>query len=201
MTPRIIAVSGTAGSGKDTIGTFLNGIGFQRAAFADAVRSDLLKLNPVAGLAKSGMIRLSQIVSEYGWTDAKKNPEVRRLMQIYATEVCRDNFGEDVWINRLAKEIATKKKIVITDLRFPNEAKWVHDVMGGEIWRVVRPPQETDMPMTEEAKRHSSETLVREIHADIIINNHGTLDDLKRQALLYGNRPASENRCEHDIAG
>lgn len=198
MAPRIIAVAGIAGSGKDTVGAFLNGIGFTRHAFADGVREALLTLNPYVGTSPTGMIRLRQVVSEYGWTQAKKNPEVRRVMQTFATEVCREMFDRNVWIDQLHKKIKDSKKVVITDLRFINEARWVHDEMGGEVWMVVRPITEIDMPMTDEAKAHPSETEIVGIHADIQIVNDGTLEDLKRQVLRFGNRPASENRCGHD---
>jgi hypothetical protein len=196
--PRIIAVTGRAGHGKDEIGKFLGLIGFRSFAFADALKKDVLTLNPYVGLAQNGMVRLRQVIERYGWTEAKKNPEVRRLLQTYGTEVVRDNFGKDVWVNRLSASIGSARKIVITDLRFVNEARWVHDVMGGEIWRVVRPQDYDGAVMTEEAKKHSSEMEIDAIHADIEIANTGTLDDLKREALRYGNRSASENRCNHD---
>lgn len=198
MTPRIIAVCGGAGHGKDVIGMILNSIGYRQMAFADALKSDVLKLDPYVGITPKGMVRLSTVVNHYGWSEAKKNPEVRRLLQHYGTEVCRNNFGENVWVDRLNAAITpSMRKIVITDLRFFNEARWAHDVMGGEIWRVIRPS--SDMPMTKEAQRHQSEVESSAIHADIIIDNSGTLDDLKRTVLAFGNRPASENRCDHDI--
>ena len=198
--PRIIAITGLAGHGKDTVGTFLNLIGFQQYAFADSLKEDLLKLNPYAGLSKTGMVRLGQIVQTVGWTEAKKNPEVRRLLQVYGTEVIRHSFDQNVWVDRLSTKIfkAKSRKVVITDLRFVNEARWVHDTMGGEIWRVVRPMQDVDMPMDDRAKIHSSEMEIAAIHADIEIANTGTLEDLKREVLRYGNRSASENRCNHD---
>lgn len=196
MSTRIIGVAGLAGSGKDTVGSFLNLIGFQRFAFADKLRESLLTLNPYVGLTKTGMIRLRQVVSEIGWPEAKKNPEVRRLLQVFGTEVMREMFDDDVWIKTLESDIQKRKtkKVVITDVRFENEARWVHE-MGGENWIVSRPDNESAMPMAEENKKHVSERLnIPSYLFDIQIANTGTLDDLKRHVLFFGNRPTNENR-------
>lgn len=192
---RIIAVAGQAGAGKDTVGTFLNLIGFQRFAFADKVREQALALNPYVGLTRTGMIRLGQVVTEIGWTEAKKNPEVRRLLQTFATEVIRENFDADIWIKLVQREIESRKtkKVVITDLRFENEAQWVHE-MGGENWIIVRPDAEASMPMTAEAKAHVSERIaIPSGLFDVQIVNDGTLDMLKRTVLKYGNQ---QNRTD-----
>ena len=62
-------------------------------------------------------------------------------------------------------------KIVVTDVRFPDEAqeiKW----MFGEIWRIERPG-------TEPANQHTSETAMDDWVFDRTINNSGDLQMLE----------------------
>jgi len=82
----IIGLSGRAGSGKDEVAKVLVDLyGYKRIAFADAIRDALYELNPLV----SDRIRVADLVDEYGWDFAKKNFEVRRLLQVFGTEVGR----------------------------------------------------------------------------------------------------------------
>lgn len=59
----------------------------------------------------------------------------RRAMQLFGTDVCR-HIDEEVWI-KFADSIYSKSKkpLLIDDLRFENETKWVAD-KGGTIIRI-----------------------------------------------------------------
>lgn len=65
---------------------------------------------------------------------------------------------------------------VITDCRFPNEARTVRQ-LGGQIWQVVRPGHEP--PRT----GHASETTGDEFAPDVVICNAGTVAELRAKAL------------------
>lgn len=60
--------------------------------------------------------------------------------------------------------------LIITDLRYPNEAQRVKDV-GGVIWEVVRPEVESD--------GHASEQVLARELVDYTITNYGDLEDLE----------------------
>lgn len=67
-------------------------------------------------------------------------------------------------------------RLVITDVRFPNEAAMVRQ-LGGQVWQVVRPGHEP--PRT----GHASETTGDEFAPDRVLVNDGSLDELRAAAL------------------
>ncbi len=141
----IFAFSGLKGSGKDSAAEVLvREYGFTKIAFADAVRELGLIIDPLIPRYNTGShCRLSYMVKTYGWDQIKREiPEVRRLLQIIGTEGGRMLFGENVWVDILARrfpDIAdSNTRYVITDCRFPNEAQFVDEHNGSIIW-ISRP--------------------------------------------------------------
>ncbi len=136
MSRRIVGITGLARHGKDTVGSLLvSEQGFTKVGFADSLRSLALSIDP---FISGGNIRLSSAVRAVGWDQAKKVPEVRRLLQVIGTEGVRNHLGDDAWIRAAKRKIElVEGPAVITDVRFPNEADAVRE-WGGEIWRVVR---------------------------------------------------------------
>ena len=70
-----------------------------------------------------------------GWDEAKKTEEVRRLLQIFGTEIGRSLLGENIWVELATRNLESSKNYVFTDVRFPNEADKIKN-LGGLIWRV-----------------------------------------------------------------
>jgi hypothetical protein len=141
---KVIGITGYAQHGKNTLGQmFTDECGFVQLAFADALRECVKTLDPYVNVDDhagfSGFWRYSQLLDAVGYEDAKKNPEVRRLLQVMGTEVARDILGPDTWVNALSLEWETLgyPDLVITDVRFPNEAEWVRS--RGVMVRVNRP--------------------------------------------------------------
>lgn len=147
-TRTVIGVAGRAQHGKDTIGSVLcEEYGFARVKFADALRDVLLSMDPLildsAGVPK----RLYEVVDDWGWEIAKRNPEIRRLLQCLGVAV-RDLVAEDAWVraaeDRVKQYFAQGMPVVITDVRFPNEARWVWSLVPqgiadcSEMWGVER---------------------------------------------------------------
>jgi len=48
---------------------------------------------------------LSEDVDDYGWQIAKQNPAVRRLLQVFGTEVGRKQFGSEFWVDIALKDL------------------------------------------------------------------------------------------------
>lgn len=143
---RPIGLIGYAGTGKDWLAQQLIAAGddppFTRVSFADKVRELALRVDPILAYGDSeiegGPIRLSDHVQAVGWEEAKKDPEVRRLLQEIGTGV-RDLVGEDVWVNAAdVIDRAHEGPVVVTDVRFPNEARLI-ERLGGVLVRVIRP--------------------------------------------------------------
>ena len=156
----VIGITGYAQHGKDSLGDMFAEIGFRKMAFADALRRCVATLDPVVGQYGE---RYSEVLAKVGYEEAKKLPEVRRLLQVMGTEVVRDILGEDSWVRALEKEWteAGMESIVITDVRFPNEAEWVHR-QGGTLIRVIRPLFENGV-----SREHPSELHIESLQDDV----------------------------------
>lgn len=140
----IIGLNGYAQVGKDTIGSYLvERHGFTRVSLADKVRDALYALNPIVELdgdINTRYIRIRTLVDEVGWEEAKKYPDVRQLLQRMGTDVGRNFFGKDCWINLIREEARQYNKVVITDIRFDNEAVFVRDAEADKtlVARILR---------------------------------------------------------------
>jgi hypothetical protein len=138
---QIIGFTGFAQSGKDTIAQqFVKNLGYERIGFADALKSILYALNPKIELFNNDYIghwHVKNIVDNQGWEAAKKEPEVRQLLQRLGTEGGRVALGEDIWVKTLFNS-PHGAKIVIPDVRFQNEADEIRR-RGGKVIRIMRP--------------------------------------------------------------
>lgn len=167
--PKVIGLTGYAQSGKDTVGTYLKNVyQYQRVAFADSVRDSVALLDPwIADGIHT--FRLSHLLETVGWDEAKvKHYEVRRLLQVMGTEVGRMLFGPNVWIDIAARKAAEHERVVITDVRFANEAEWIRS-QDGVVVKVERPGVGA-------VNGHASENL--DFDVDHTVMNAGSLHDL-----------------------
>lgn len=168
MTGRLIGLTGYAQSGKDTVGQYLvTEHKYHRIGFADAVRDAVYTLNPM--IKTDRWETLQEYIDYVGWDRAKvDNSEARRLLQIMGTEVGRMLFGPDVWINIAERKAGSEPRVVITDVRFPNEADWIRS-RGGIVVRV-------DRSGVGPVNGHASDQLA--FSPDMTIDNVGTIDEL-----------------------
>lgn len=180
---RAIGLSGWARSGKDTVADILvKNSDYTKVSFADPMREALLRLNPDITYGDMRNIPLATAIrNPSSWEYVKQfSPEIRPLMQRLGTEVGRDMFGENFWVDLAIDRIEDGSKVVFADVRFPNEARAVKS-LGGEVWRIMR---EGVMP----ANDHISEHALNDYHDfDRLILNNGTLEDLETQVKNFLN--------------
>jgi hypothetical protein len=160
----IIGVTGPARSGKDTVANFIVAMrGGYRYAFADPIRGMLVPLG-------------IDMTDPY-W-QAHKEEEIpalgvspRRLMQTIGTEWGRELINPRIWII-LANSVLLRHGpgMVISDVRFEDEAQWVRS-LGGTIVHVIRPDKQA-------VEEHKSEQGVTINDQDILIANSGSIVDL-----------------------
>lgn len=168
--PRIIGLTGTAGSGKDTVRRMLEDHhGYAGLAFADPIRAMLGALLAEAGAGPEWMT--DRLLKE--GTIPAIGTSYRHLAQTLGTEWGR-SVEPEFWLRIASAKLDAMqdrgaKLIVISDVRFLNESAWVK-LLGGEVWRVERP--------TAEAVRQHASELISHINPDRIINNSGTVADL-----------------------
>ena len=167
-----LGMSGYARSGKDTVADILHTeYGFGRVALAAPLKDMMYTLNPYVPDERTyDWIRYQDYVDDVGLHEAKNNPEVRRLLQCFGTEVMRQQFGEDVWVNLAYSSKDPSDHWVVTDCRYKNEANGIRD-HGGFIVRV-------DRPGIEPPNLHPSEVEILDYDFDYHLDNSGTLEDL-----------------------
>jgi|SRR5690606_4006020 len=174
----LVGLSGKAGAGKDSLARFLvQDHGFVRIALADPVREALYRLDPLIG---EGSTCLTDAVDSFGWDRIKRNPEVRGLMQRMGTEVGREMFGAEFWtdlaVERIAYALHHRRNVVVTDVRFVDEAERLRNI-GGQIVRIERPDLE---PVND----HPSETDLDEYLADYRLVNRAYAELPRKAAEL-----------------
>ncbi|NBX78880.1 MAG: hypothetical protein EBQ94_00605, partial [Flavobacteriales bacterium] len=137
-------------------------------AFADPIRALLYEANP---MLKEGY-RVQGLVDAYGWDKVKVDyPEARILLQNLGVGA-RKTFGDMFWVQQALSKVHFEGNYVITDVRFPNEAKAIRKYDNSQIWRIKR-------PNVEAVNQHVSESAMEGEKVEQIFLNNGTLEDLK----------------------
>lgn len=175
LVPRVtcIGLSGWARAGKDTIADHMvENHGYTKMSFAAPMKEALHRLNPLVQTLEGGVMSVSQSLGKNkDWETAKIiTPGVRELLQRLGTEVGRDMFGENFWVDQAIKAIPDGSKVVFADVRFPNEADEIKK-LGGEIWRVERIGYKA-------ANDHISEHALDDYKFDHRLSNYNGLDSL-----------------------
>ena len=135
------------------------------------------------------------------WEDVDMT--VREFLQLLGTEAIREGLHTNAWVNALFADYKEKQddlgpsghttyptysypNWIITDTRFPNEAKVIKD-RGGIIVRVERGfddlkigPHELRI-QRDPSTLHSSETALDDWKFDYVIDNSGSLEDLEEK--------------------
>jgi len=168
---RILGLSGWARSGKDSVAQYLvDKAEYVKMSFAQPMKDALVTLDPSIDVHGQRM-SLRTAVRMMGWDYLKSaSTEIRPLLQRFGTEVGREMFGEDFWVEYAMKHIPDGSKVVFADVRFPNEANFIRK-LGGQIWRVERDGYGP-------ANDHASEHALNKYDFDQRIYNDRDLDYL-----------------------
>lgn len=164
--PRVVALSGVAGSGKSTAAAHLQYQGYTLVKFAGPLK-DMIR---AIGLSESQI---------EGTDKEKPSPLLlgktpRYAMQTLGTEWGRNIIGPHFWVgiweSRVLDVLGNGGRVVVDDCRFANEAKAVR-ALGGIIVRL-----ESRGGI---AGGHESEKM--DFDEDIIVHNNGTVASLHEQ--------------------
>ncbi len=168
---RVLGLSGWARSGKDSVAEFLEErCGYTKMSFAQPIRDALMKLDPMIDVFDA-RVSLKSAVESMGWEYLKSaSKEIRPLLQRLGTEVAREMFSQDFWVDHAMKQIPDGAKVVFADVRYPNEAEAVRK-LGGQVWRIER---EGFGP----ANDHTSEHALNKYDFDQRIYNDKDLENL-----------------------
>lgn len=163
--PPVIGIAGPARSGKDTVADFLLSMyGGYRYAMADPIRA-MLKCIGID-------------LNDPYWRDRKEAeiPSLKRspryLMQTLGTEWGRELIHPNLWVYLAHQQLINNGPgMIISDIRFNNEADWVR-ARNGVIAHVHRTERQ-------EVNPHASENGIIVESRDIVVFNNGTLEELQ----------------------
>lgn len=191
----LIGTGGYVHAGKDATADFLvEDHAFDKRFFSWGVNEALLLLDPWLPFCtemadiwpdQCDFLRYTDLFAMCGGYGAyeyfKENPEVRRLMQKMGTEVGRNMFGQQVWVELLDKEcaglLADGHDVAVTGVRYPNEIAWVRSRSGRAVW--------VNRPGFGPVNSHSSDNSLGPDDFDAVIENDGTLADLRKKVSQY----------------
>jgi len=174
----LIGLSGKKRSGKDTAGNYLiEKYDYVQYSFAGPLKKACQEIFMFTDEQTEGHDK--EIL------DDRWGVSARKVFQIFGTEMFRDKLGEffpemehikeNFWTYRFEMWYAQQKqkdpnvKVVVTDIRFQNEATIVKKLGG----RVIKVNRNTGMS----TDNHSSEKNIDLIKGDITIKNNGTLEE------------------------
>lgn len=210
MKHHIIALTGYAGAGKDTVADILvTHCGFRKLAFADALRGEVanaygisLELlsdrsckeqpQPALALARApfefrSAVAYAQGLAEHfadidAWLDAARSP--RQILQWWGTEYRRAT-DPDHWVKAMRKRLVHYINVQRETRFVLTDCRFDNEAlmvgsMGGELWQITRPG--IDAATTPEGT-HSSATSGASLAPDTTIDNAGTVHELRNQVL------------------
>lgn len=97
----------------------------------------------------------------------------RQLLQFVGTNVVREIVADDFWVRLFHRQISEWGKVVITDMRFPNERKFVREVLNGKLVLICRDNEN-------KKEVHSSETSLGAAEEyDKVIQNIKSIKELQ----------------------
>lgn len=163
----IVALGHKARTGKDTIAAHLvERHGFTRMAFADPLKQAAKLL---CSFTEDQINGATKEVPDKFWGFSP-----RWFLQRFGTEVCR-GIRSDFWVRLMLRrmaELPARADVVVTDMRFPNEALAMEDA-GAFLVLVNRPGVET-------VSTHSSENSMGATAWDWTIINDRAIEDLHK---------------------
>ena len=201
---KLIGIMGLKGAGKDTVAKMLP-LNWHKMEFADTLKDitstlfgwDRYMLEGSSESSRKWREEVSPFWSkELGINDFSP----RKALQLLGTDVFREHFHQDIWVKVLKHRIINSNDdIVITDVRFPNEANMIKE-LGGNIVQVIRGElpdwwetakelnnkhiyRPNDLEKWKQLKGvHPSEySLAGIIEPDYVIHNDSTLDELHKK--------------------
>lgn len=135
----LIGLCGYKGTGKDTVaGHMVKMYNFERRAFATKLKeavANLFAITPeqVDVLKQNNDVTVAIMTEVEGALHAGNIISWRGFLQRFGTEMGRNTFGSDFWVN-LAMSTPLTKPTVFTDARFPNEQSHIKALGGKIVW-------------------------------------------------------------------
>jgi hypothetical protein len=180
----LFMIIGEIGSGKSTVANILQEeYGFKEEMFAGPLK-EFARLIGFTNSQIYGTQKEKLEINEF-W-----NISGRVFLQKFGSDICRYTIPEKIpemdmsdstlWVRVMEKKIQKNPLLVISDGRFPDEATLIKK-HGGIIIRIQRDSVDNSISeISNNIHTHVSETSMKHIKEDYLVDNNGTLDDLKK---------------------
>lgn len=174
----IIGLTGKAGVGKDLFSELIKKHldSAESFAFAKPIKEAAKILFNFTDEQLYDQIKKEEI--DIRW---KKSP--RQILQWLGTDILREHIDQDFFIKCIKQKIENSDKnfIIVTDVRFPNEAEFIRS-MDGKVVKIIRPNA-----VTTEHNGHITEQGIADKLIDEIIINDGTIEDFENKIIEFLN--------------
>ena len=176
----IIGIAGKKGVGKDTVAGIIKDeldCGCEIMSFSSHLKDGC---KAIFGFTEEQVNGAEKEVVDTYWGETP-----RKVLQFVGTELFREKMQEilkkavkgNFWIDVLKRKIkeSKKKTVVISDVRFQNEADFIINEMDGLLIHIKRPKIDIDT-------KHTSETSVDKLEGLMYnITNDGSIEDLRKK--------------------
>lgn len=179
----MIAFTGLKGSGKDTAAAVFEQNGHAHLKFADGIKEMLRALMVYQGADPAEIERYLEGDLKGSPCPWLGNRTPRHAMQKLGTEWGRMMMGSDFWVSTVRHRIdyMSYDRVVISDVRFPNECDFVESHRG-RVYRVDRGFENHDP--------HPSETEILNLPvADSLFNNADSAEAFQDRVRSYFGLP------------
>lgn len=200
----VVGISGFISCGKGTVATQLTEQhGFRKDSFAASLKDACAVMfgwprDMLEGESSASREWREQVDQWWSTKLGIPNLTPRLALQLVGTDALRNNFSDAIWFTTLENRIRKNpsQNVVISDVRFSNEIKFIQD-MGGIMIKVNRGPAPVWYETAILANKGNSlakgamTTLYSGAHFsewawvgakfDYEIDNNGTVEDLQRQ--------------------
>lgn len=160
---KLLGLAGPARSGKDTAGQAISWVtGWKTYALASPIKETINDLFDWDGRHAYG--ELKEIIDpNWGFSP-------RQAYQLFGTEFGR-SLREDLWLRMAYNKYEKLGSLIITDIRFENEADLIRD-NGGHIIHIQRKD-------CMKVNAHASEIGIKVKEYDSFLHNDGTVEDFQ----------------------
>jgi len=92
------------------------------------------------------------------WGYNRRNENIRKGLDLLGLDI-RRNQNENYWLNKFSHTVPDTDFVIVSDIRFPNEADWVNDHFGVVIRAEINPRWTEANATNEDGFKYSKENL------------------------------------------